>query len=47
MVIETQDNLSKNTFEIEEKSKDEGEVELEEKLISSLDEIRKYKNKNK
>jgi hypothetical protein len=47
MGIETQDNIYKNNFEIEENSEDEGDVDLEEELISSLDEIRKYKNKNK
>ena len=47
MGIETQDNISKNTFEIEENSKDETEVDLEVELISALDELRKYKKKNK
>ena len=45
MGIETQDNISKNTFEIEEKSEDEGELDLKSELINALDEIRKYKNK--
>jgi hypothetical protein len=47
MGIETQDNISKNTFEIEENFEVEGEVDLEEELISALDELRKYKKKNK
>jgi hypothetical protein len=47
MGIETQDNPSKDTFEFEEKSEVEREVDLEAKLINALDELRKYKNKNK
>jgi hypothetical protein len=37
MVIETQDNLSKNTLEIEKNFEDEGEIDLESELISALD----------
>ena len=48
MGIETQNNHTKNNFEIEEENYEvEGEVDLEAELISSLDELRKYKMKNK
>ena len=47
MGIETQDNHSKNSFEIEEKFEVEEEVYLEVEQISSLDELRNYKKKNK
>jgi len=47
MGIKTQDNPSKITFEIEENFEVEGEVDLVAELISALDELRKYKNKNK
>jgi hypothetical protein len=48
MGIETQNNHTKNTFEIEEENSEvEGEVDLEAELISALDELRKYKKKNK
>jgi hypothetical protein len=44
MGIETQNNVFDDN---EEKSEVEGEVNLEEELISSLEELRKYKKKNK
>jgi hypothetical protein len=47
MGIKKQDNSSKNSFEIEENSEVEGEVDLEEELINAMDEIRMYKKKNK
>jgi hypothetical protein len=48
MGIETQNNHTKNTFDIEEENSEvEGEVDLEAELISALDELRKYKKKNK
>jgi hypothetical protein len=48
MGIETQNNHTKNNFEIEEENSEvEGEVDLEVELISALDELRKYKRKNK
>jgi hypothetical protein len=47
MGIETQYNLPKCTFEIEENSEDEVEVDVEEELINSLNELKKFKKKNK
>jgi hypothetical protein len=44
MVIETQNTATNDN---EENSKVEGEVNLEEELISALEELRKYKKKNK
>jgi hypothetical protein len=40
-------NTQNNHVDDEENSKFEGEVELDEELISSLEELRKYKKKNK
>jgi hypothetical protein len=40
-------NTQNNNIDNEENSESEGEVDLEEELISALEELRKYKKKNK
>jgi chromatin segregation and condensation protein Rec8/ScpA/Scc1 (kleisin family) len=40
-------NTQNNNIDNEEKSESEGEVDLEAELISALEELRKYKKKNK
>jgi hypothetical protein len=44
MGIESQNKIADD---IEENSEVEGELDLEGELISALEELRKYKNKNK
>jgi chromosome segregation ATPase len=47
MGIETQTNTTEDNIGNEGNSEVEGEVDLEEELISALEELRKYKRKNK
>jgi hypothetical protein len=40
-------NTQNNNIDNEENSESEGELDLEAELISALEELRKYKKKNK